>query len=114
MNLTAAAANAAASSHNRPLQLGIAYTRHHRSVRQPNDVHIVIQSQMDVAGGGRGDRVHQIRYTWMMNTTDELTRRLRSCAATLERPSVEEGLPPFIFFGTSSSIFHPQSTTRCC
>jgi len=64
----------------------IIYTRHHRSVRQSNYVQIVIQSQMGIAGGGRGDRVHQIRYTWMMNTTDEL-RRLQSCAATLERPS---------------------------
>ena len=52
-----AAAAAASSSHNRPLQLGIAYSRHHRSVRQPNYVQIVIQSQMGIAGG-RGDRVY--------------------------------------------------------
>ena len=56
--VTSAVAAAAASSHNRPLQLGIAYTQHHRSVRQPNYVQIVIQSQMGIAGGGRGDRVY--------------------------------------------------------
>ena len=89
-----------------------------------NFVQIVIQSEMGIAGGGRGDRVHQIRYTWMMNTTDEL-RRLRSYTATGASisgggiTSTVEVTSTFYFyrhfhFHLPPFIHHPQSTTRCC